>query len=88
MNKHVPEWHLENGANSHIFDGRVLNGSGACVAFVHLDTEECHLIAAAPDLLAALTALADNIARLDEEGLAEHAEQMIAARAAIAKANL
>lgn len=44
------------------------------------------LIASAPDLLAALVGLADNIARLDEEGLAEHAEPMRAARAAIAKA--
>lgn len=50
--KHTPEWHLEDGANSHIFDGRVMNGSGSCVAFVHLDTDEGRLIAAAPDLLA------------------------------------
>lgn len=44
------------------------------------------LIAAAPDLLAALQAIVDSLSLQDDEGLIEHAEPMIAARAAIAKA--
>ncbi len=44
------------------------------------------LIAAAPELLAALKSLVAYIADTDDEGLAEHSESMIAARQAIAKA--
>ena len=44
------------------------------------------LIAAAPDLLSALKNLCDTLAADDMEGLIEHAEPMMQARAAIAKA--
>lgn len=44
------------------------------------------LIAAAPDLLDALKAIVKSLAEQDDEGLIEHAQQMIDARAAIAKA--
>lgn len=58
-------WHFEGGANSHIFDGRVMAGE-QCIAFVdgetvdHDDRQEVEfiptadalLICAAPDLLA------------------------------------
>jgi hypothetical protein len=44
------------------------------------------LIAAAPELLEALQALVKSLSDQDDEGLIEHAQQMVAARAAIAKA--
>jgi hypothetical protein len=44
------------------------------------------LIAAAPELLAALQTIVESLADEDEEGLIEHVEPMIAARRAIAKA--
>lgn len=48
--------------------------------------EDAHLVAAAPDLLSALTAIVQSLADQDDEGMIEHAQQMINARAAIAKA--
>jgi len=44
------------------------------------------LIAAAPDLLAALETIVKSLADQDDEGMIEHVEPMVAARAAIAKA--
>ena len=44
------------------------------------------LIAAAPELLQSLQAIVKSLADQDDEGLIEHAQQMIDARAAIAKA--
>jgi len=44
------------------------------------------LIAAAPDLLDALKAIVKSLADQDDEGLIEHAQPMIDARAAIKKA--
>ncbi len=44
------------------------------------------LISAAPDLLEALQAIVKSLADQDDEGMIEHAQQMIDARAAIAKA--
>ena len=44
------------------------------------------LIAAAPELLEALRGLVASLSDADDEGLIEHASQMEAARAAIAKA--
>lgn len=44
------------------------------------------LIAAAPELLEALQAIVKSLADQDDEGIIEHAQQMIDARAAIAKA--
>ena len=44
------------------------------------------LMAAAPKLLAALQAIVKSLADHDDEGMIEHAEEMIEARAAIAAA--
>ena len=44
------------------------------------------LIAAAPELLSALVEIVKSLADQDDEGMIEHAEQMINARASIAKA--
>ena len=44
------------------------------------------LIAAAPDLLEALQDIVKSLVDQDDEGMIEHAQQMIIARAAIAKA--
>lgn len=44
------------------------------------------LTAAAPKLLKALQSIVASLAEHDDEGMIEHAEQMIAARAAIAEA--
>ena len=49
-------------------------------------TANARLIAAAPKLLAALQSIVASLAEHDDEGMIEHAEQMIAARAAIAEA--
>lgn len=48
--------------------------------------ERARLVAAAPKLLKALQSIVDSLAEHDDEGMIEHAEQMIAARAAIAEA--
>ena len=50
------------------------------------DAARAKLIAAAPALAEALQALITSLADADEEGLIEHAEQMVAARAALAAA--
>lgn len=47
---------------------------------------DAKLIAAAPELLSALRAIVKSLSDQDDEGLIEHAQQMIDARAAIAKA--
>ncbi len=47
---------------------------------------QARLIAAAPDLLNALQSIVKSLADQDDEGMIEHAQQMIDARAAIAKA--
>lgn len=47
---------------------------------------DAHLIATAPVLLEALRNIVASLAEHDDEGMIEHAEQMIAARAAIAAA--
>ncbi len=48
--------------------------------------QRANLICAAPELLKALKSLVADLVDNDEEGLIEHAEPMIAARAAIARA--
>lgn len=52
----------------------------------HETIANARLIAAAPELLEALKAIVKSLADQDDEGLIEHAQQMIDARAAIAKA--
>ena len=48
--------------------------------------DNARLIAAAPDLLAALQAIVTSLAEHDDEGMIEHTAQMENARSAIAKA--
>lgn len=48
--------------------------------------QDWKLAAAAPDLLAVLQAIVKSLVDQDDEGMIEHAQQMIDARAAIAKA--
>lgn len=50
------------------------------------DLPNARLIAAAPDLLEALQDIVKSLVDQDDEGMIEHAQQMIIARAAIAKA--
>jgi hypothetical protein len=49
-------WTIAEGANSHVFDGRLCPASdeNVTIAFVDLDTADARLIASAPDLLEAL----------------------------------
>ena len=83
------------------FAGRALRGGQECiigdgdsvVCFMPDRTIGCTfvrddalLIAAAPKLLEALRSIVASLAEHDDEGMIEHAEQMIAARAAIAAA--
>lgn len=67
----------------------VLSPIAMCIAERVGDKESicnARLIAAAPDMLTALQAVVASLAEQDDEGLIEHAEPMVAARAAIAKA--
>lgn len=75
-------WCLQSGANSHVFDGRVLNRTGECVAFVDLEGPHCRLIAAAPDLLRNLKIVTDTLAHLQGENW----QTITNARAAILQA--
>lgn len=52
----------------------------------HMGEANARLIAAAPMLLEALQNIVASLSEHDDEGMIEHAEQMIAARAAIATA--
>lgn len=91
--KHTPgPWSL---AESKVFMYQTLimaNGNSAPIATLYGSLTDCEngrnarLIAAAPDLLEALHAIVSSLSDNDEEGLIEHSEQIIAARAAIAKA--
>lgn len=87
----TPEWTLKDGANSHIFDGRILDGLGNLVAFAHLDWPETQWIVAAPDMLQALNTAerALHAAYCQTRSLADadnFAAARDAVRAAIAKA--
>jgi len=86
--KHTPgPWVIREGANSHVFDGRLspTSDEDATIAFVDLDTPDARLIAAAPDLAEALREIEDVLANMgrdaDHDGLAD------LARAALAKAH-
>jgi hypothetical protein len=63
-------WTIAEGANSHVFDGRLCpaNDENVTIAFVDLDTADAHLIASAPDLLEALTALYASYKALADSG--------------------
>lgn len=94
MSKHTPgPWEERTDAHGR---GRISAG-GVWIATTWLATGDgndapqlparanARLIAAAPDLLEALKAIVKSLADQDDEGLIEHAQQMIDARAAIAK---
>lgn len=63
-----------------------LGGDGAVYYDRDSVVANAHLIAAAPDLYAALENLVTKLVIDDEEGLIEYAEPIIAARLALAKA--
>lgn len=59
---------------------------GAFIANTGDNKANARLIAAAPELLEALQAIVKSLVDQDDEGMIEHAQQMIDARVAIAKA--
>ena len=79
---------LDDGANIGCKDGYAICDMAYKYSSISKDEldADAKLIAAAPDLLAALTSIVTSLADQDDEGLIEHAQQMIDARAAIAKA--
>lgn len=50
---------IEDGANSHFFDGRILDQDDECLAFVDIHHPMSAIFAAAPELLEALIAARD-----------------------------
>ena len=96
MSKHTPgPWHLRvDPIHQGQYFIRVQSYGFAPLATVRGDKRStlkdseanARLIAAAPDLLKALKAIVKSLADQDDEGLIEHAQQMIDARAAIDKA--
>jgi hypothetical protein len=97
MNKHTPwPWFVGTGTSDQL--GPVLaivrkeESCGAAIAIIDTVTGDevshanARLIAAAPDLLNALQAIVKSLTDQDDEGMIEHAQQMIDARSAIAKA--
>ncbi|MBD3817891.1 MAG: hypothetical protein IE912_03115 [Brevundimonas diminuta] len=70
---------VEGGANSHFFDGCLLDQDGKCLAFVGLDHPLTPVIAAAPDLFEAGTELQ---AARKAQKLAPSAENLSRVRAA------
>jgi hypothetical protein len=82
-------WTIAEGANSHVFDGRLCPASdeNVTIAFVDLDTADARLIASAPELLEALRSLLSH----DEQDAGciptdAHLDAQNDARAAIARA--
>jgi hypothetical protein len=78
------KWHIEDV-------GGIVNEEGTGIASVRLIgkeevNENATLIAAAPELLALLIEVVSELSDTDEEGLIEHTEWMMKARATIAKA--
>ena len=96
MSKHTPgPWHFRvDPIHQGQYFIRVQSYGFAPLATVRGDKRStlkdseanARLIAAAPDLLKALKAIVKSLADQDDEGLIEHAQQMIDARAAIDRA--
>jgi len=94
MSKHTPgPWIAELYEYACYFDGVTrdgwdVKGPNKVPDYEHplYKEDDARLIAAAPDLLEALQTIVKSLADQDDEGLIEHAEPMIAARTAIAKA--
>ena len=94
MSKYTPgPWFVDRHGAPTVY-AESLNGGGmlqevaACGSTEVWTHQEANarLIAAAPELLEALQSIVRSLSDQDDEGLIEHAEPMIAARAAIAKA--
>lgn len=78
------KWHVEDV-------GGIYNEEGRAIASVRLIgneevNENAMLIAAAPELLALLVEVVSELSDTDDEGLIEHTDWMMKARAVIAKA--
>lgn len=96
MTKHTPgPWVACGYGDYSDYEGkcRVVLGEGGDIrtaVVLGFDTPEneadARLIAAAPDLLEALQTIVKSLSDQDDEGMIEHAEPMIRARAAIQKA--
>lgn len=89
MSAHTPgPWVIKPAASTKVYliDSPKGNAIGEIVYADTRNPADARLVAAAPELLAALEAIVKSLADQDDEGLIEHAQQMIDARAAIAKA--
>ena len=88
--KMVSSWHIQVGEHLiPVHPYKRIYSEDRTQSGLVIDKEhmaDAHLIAAAPELLAALMAIVKSLADQDDEGMIEHAQQMIDARAAIAKA--
>ena len=69
-----------------VYEVRTADGHVRVAEFLH--EADARLIAQSPALAEALQALITSLADADEEGLIEHADQMVAARAALAAAGV
>ena len=93
MTKHTPGpwrwWLCKDGSYDSNNDYVQVAGRPEHVAQIRIasvsEADLC-LIAAAPDLLEALRTIVKSLSDQDDEGMIEHAEPMIRARAAIQKA--
>lgn len=63
-----------------------INATSDSAPCIHVQQADAQLIATSPRLLAALEALVKTLADHDDEGLIEHADEMVEARSAIAQA--
>jgi hypothetical protein len=89
MSKHTPgPWFSQYDDNGFYEIGSEIVSLRLAFTYGDGDTDEANarLISAAPELLQSLQAIVKSLADQDDEGLIEHAQQMIDARAAIAKA--
>jgi hypothetical protein len=89
MSKHTPgPWFSQYDDNGFYEIGSEIVSLRLAFTYGEGDTDEANarLISAAPELLQSLQAIVRSLADQDDEGLIEHAQPMIDARAAIAKA--